>query len=310
MRKLEMPMSPAPSPRLRDWLIFLAVPFFFSSNVIFGRGISGEVSPFTTAFLRWSLSTLFVLPFILGDWRACVTFIRKKTMLWFVLGALGMAVCGGVVYWGLTKTSAANGTLIYTTSSLFIIIFQRIFQARPIRRLELIGMLIAFAGVAEIVLKGDISQLWALNFNIGDLAILSGAIAFAIYSLLLRDPAARDLASLSLFGTIAFSGALVLAPLAGMELFNGGLLPSTPTAWAKIGGIILFASIAAFYCFTHTVRVFGPVTAGITLYMMPPVSIVMAVLFLGETFEPYHAVGIILVTGGVVLATAPLGKIR
>ncbi|WP_296104560.1 DMT family transporter [uncultured Agrobacterium sp.] len=303
-----MPKSAAPSPRLRDWLIFLAVPFFFSSNVIFGRGISGEVSPFTAAFLRWSLSTLLVLPFILADWRACMSFTRKKTALWLLLGALGMAVCGGVVYWGLTMTSAANGTLIYTTSSLFIIIFQRLFQARPIRRLELIGMLVAFAGVAEIVLKGDISQLWALNFNIGDLAILSGAIAFAIYSLLLRDPAARDLASLSLFGTIAFSGALVLAPLAGVELMNGGLFPSTPMAWAKIGGIIISASIAAFYCFTHTVRVFGPVTAGITLYMMPPVSIVLAALFLGEKFEPYHAAGIVLVTGGVVLATAPLGK--
>ena len=308
MRKPEMRKSTAPSPRLRDWLIFLAVPFFFSSNVIFGRGISGEVSPFTAAFLRWSLSTLLVLPFILVDWRACMSFIRKKTALWLLLGALGMAVCGGVVYWGLTMTSAANGTLIYTTSSLFIIIFQRLFQARPIRRLELIGMLVAFAGVAEIVLKGDISQLWALNFNIGDLAILSGAIAFAIYSLLLRDPAARDLASLSLFGTIAFSGALVLAPLAGVELINGGLFPSSLMAWTKIGGIILFASIAAFYCFTHTVRVFGPVTAGITLYMMPPVSIVLAALFLGEKFEPYHAAGIVLVTGGVVLATAPLGK--
>jgi len=41
---------------------------------------------------------------------------------------------------------------------------------------------------------------------------------------------------------------------------------------------------------------------------MPPVSIVMATLFLGETFETYHAIGIVLVTGGVVIATAPIGR--
>lgn len=197
-----------------------------------------------------------------------------------------MGICGGVVYWGLTMTTAANGTLIYTTSSLFIILFQRVFQGRPIRKLEVAGMVIAFAGVSAIVLKGDMSALWQLNFNIGDFAILTAAIAFAVYSLLLRDPAARQMASFSLFGLIAFSGALVLLPPAALELAQGGMLPATPMAWAKIGGIILFASLLAFYCFTHTVRVFGPATAGITLYMMPPVSILMATLFLGRLSRP------------------------
>ena len=297
-----------PTPRLRDWLIFLAVPFFFSSNVIFGRGVIGDVSPFVTAFLRWFFSALFIAPFIVSDWRACLAFIRAKTALWLTLGVLGMGICGGVVYWGLTMTSAANGTLIYTTSSLFIILFQRILHGRFIGRLELVGMVIAFAGVAAIVLKGDVSQLLHLNFNLGDLAILAASISFAAYSLLLRDPAARKMASLSLFGVIALSGALVLLPPAAIELANGGMLPSSAIAWAKVGGIILFASIAAFSCFTHTVRVFGPATAGITLYMMPPVSIVLAAVFLGESFEHYHAIGIVLVTGGVVLATAPFGK--
>ncbi|WP_320201599.1 DMT family transporter [Agrobacterium sp. rho-13.3] len=297
-----------PTPRLRDWLLFLAVPFFFSSNVIFGRGVIGDVSPFVTAFLRWFFSALFIAPFIVSDWRACLAFIRAKTALWLVLGVLGMGICGGVVYWGLTMTSAANGTLIYTTSSLFIILFQRILHGRSIGRLELVGMVIAFVGVAAIVLKGDVSQLVHLNFNLGDLAILAASISFAAYSLLLRDPAARKMASLSLFGVIALSGALVLLPPAAIELANGGMLPSSAIAWAKVGGIILFASIAAFSCFTHTVRVFGPATAGITLYMMPPVSIVLAAVFLGESFEHYHAIGIVLVTGGVVLATAPFGK--
>lgn len=68
--------------------------------------------------------------------------------------------------------------------------------------------------------------------------------------------------------------------------------------------MVIFASLAAFYCFQHTVRVFGPATAGVTLYLMPPLSIVMAVLFLGESFETYHAIGVVLVLGGVILATA------
>jgi drug/metabolite transporter (DMT)-like permease len=143
-----------------------------------------------------------------------------------------------------------------------------------------------------------------MSFNVGDLGMLIAAIAFAVYSILLRRPAAQAIKPMSLFGLIAFSGSLLLLPPAVWELFHGGLLPKTFSAWSKISGIILFASLAAFFCFQHTVRIFGPATAGITLYMMPPVSIVMAVIFLGETFEYYHALGVVLVLGGVILATA------
>lgn len=293
------------SPRLFDWILFLLAPLFFSSNLIFGRGITGEVGPFTTALLRWLGAALLMSPFIWQERRACLSFVRQHTALWLTLGILGMGICGGVVYWALTLTTASNATLIYTTSSLFIILFQWLFQKRAITRLELLGMVIAFSGVVAIVLKGHPEALLSLSFNIGDLAILVAAIAFAAYSLLLRRPSVREMPPLPLFALLALSGAIVLIPAGVVEMASGGLLPDTMTELAKLAGIILFASLAAFYCFQHAVQVFGPGIAGMTLYLMPPMSILMAVVFLGENFERYHAVGIVLVTGGLMLATAP-----
>jgi drug/metabolite transporter (DMT)-like permease len=286
-----------------DWLIFSLVPIFFSSNMIFGRGIIGDVAPYTTAFLRWAGSTAIMLPFIYADRRASIRFVRNHFWLWLLLGGLGMGICGGLVYWSLTYTSAANGTLIYTTSPLFIILFQWMFSGRHISGRELAGMLVAFAGVISIVLRGDPAALLHLRFNIGDLGILIAAISFAIYSILLKDPALRNLSPLALFGMIALSGALVLLPPSIWEFIEGGPLPDSASDWWKIAGMVAFASLAAFFCFQHAVRVFGPATAGITLYLMPPVSIVMAMFFLGEPFEAYHALGIVLVLGGVVLAS-------
>lgn len=298
------PSKPA-NARPLDWLIFSLVPFFFSTNIIFGRGIIGDVAPFITAFLRWTGSTLVMLPFIYADRHAAIDFVHGHVWLWLLLGVLGMGICGGVVYWSLTYTTAANGTLIYTTSSLFIILFQWMFSGRHIGLREMIGMAVAFAGVVVIVLRGDPSALLHLDFNIGDFGILVAAISFAIYSILLRQPALQRLKPLALFGLIAFSGAVVLLPPAAVEFFTGGATPDSATDWWKIAGMVIFASLAAFYCFQQTVRVFGPAQAGVTLYLMPPVSIVMAIVFLGESFAPYHALGILLVLGGVVLATAP-----
>jgi drug/metabolite transporter (DMT)-like permease len=291
------PISPV------DWLIFSLVPIFFASNIIFGRGIIGDVAPYTTAFLRWAGSTLVMLPFIFIDRRPCIAFVRSHFWLWLLLGGLGMGVCGGLVYWSLTYTSAANGTLIYTTSPLFIILFQWMFSGQSIGGRELSGMLVAFTGVIAIVLHGDPAALLHLGFNIGDLGILVAAICFAVYSILLKNPSLQQLRPLALFGIIALAGTLVLVPPTIAEFVNDGPLPDSASDWWKIAGMVAFASLAAFFCFQHVVRVFGPSTAGVTLYLMPPVSIVMAVVFLDETFEPYHALGIVLVLGGVVLAS-------
>jgi len=304
-----MSSANTPQPRALDWLIFVFVPVFFSSNLIFGRGVIGEVGPFITAFIRWAGSTLAMVPLLYLDWPAARTFVREHTWLWLWLGFLSIGICGGFVYWALTLTTASNATLIYTTSSLFIILFEWQFSGRRISGRELLGMGVAFAGVAAIVLRGDFGALTHMDFNFGDLGMLVAAIAFAVYSVLLRRPAAQAIRPLSLFGLIAFSGSLLLLPPAVWEFLHDGLLPRTASAWSKIAGIILFASLAAFFCFQHTVRIFGPATAGITLYMMPPVSIVMAVVFLDETFEQYHALGIVLVLGGVILATSKPWKL-
>lgn len=298
-----MPSPDHSQPRSLDWLIFALVPIFFSSNLIFGRGVTGEIGPFITAFIRWAGSTLVMLPVLYVHRSTARKFIRQHAWLWLWLGFLSIVICGGLVYWGLILTTASNATLIYTTSPLFIILFEWQFSGRKISSRELLGMLLAFAGVVAIVLRGDIGALTHMAFNLGDLSMLVAAIAFAVYSILLRRPAARAVPPLPLFGLVALSGSLLMLPLATLEFFHGGLFPSSATAWSKMAGIILFASLAAFFCFQHTVRIFGPVTAGVTLYMMPPVSIVMAVVFLGESFEYYHAIGIILVLGGIVLAT-------
>lgn len=295
----------SPSPRPADWAIFLLVPVFFSSNLVFGRGVIGDIAPFITAFIRWTGATLVMLPVLYATRKECIAFMRENTALWLLLGFLGMGICGGFVYWALTETTASNATLIYTTSTLFVILFQWLFQGRGIHLREGLGMVVAFAGVVVIVLKGDPQALSHFRFNLGDFGILGAAVSFAVYSLLLRKPAVAAMPSVPLFGLIALSGAIILAPPAVYEFIDGAPVPDTANDWLKIAGIVLFASLAAFYCFQHTVRVFGPATASVTLYMMPPVSILMAMLFLGEAFETYHMAGILLVIGGVVLATAP-----
>ncbi len=290
--------------------VMVLTPLFFSTNLIFGRGVIGEVAPFTLAFLRWGAVALALAPFAVADRTAALRLIRGDAPFLALLGLLGMWICGALVYLALQRTTATNGTLIYTTSPVFIILIDAFANRRRIGLRAAAGSGLALAGIATIVLRGELSALLALDVNDGDLIFVGAAIAWAVYSLMLRSPRVTGIANLALLPLIASAGALLLAPFAAYEYLSGAPMPVTGSAWSGIAGIVVFASLAAFLGFQFGIRRLGAPVAGVFMYLMPPYGVGLAVLFPGETFKAYHAIGIVLVCGGVILATLPAAWMR
>lgn len=291
-------------------LVMLATPLFFSTNLIFGRDVIGEVAPFTLAFFRWLLVALCLLPFALRERAAVAATMREQPRLVLVLGFLGMAVCGGVVYYALARTSATNGTLIYTTSPVMILLLEAMFRGRAIGRRETLGAAVAFSGIAVIVLRGSVEALLSLQFNAGDLLFVAAALSWAVYSVWLRSPAFAGLSNMTLLALLAGAGAALLFPVAVVEYLLGEPMPVTTSAWRGIGGIVIFASLLAFLGFQFGIRRLGATTAGVFMYLLPPYGILLAVVFLGEGLRGFHIAGIALVMGGVILATFPAAWLR
>lgn len=290
--------------------IMLLAPLFFSSNLVFGRGTIGEVSPFMLAFLRWLAVALALSPFMLRQRMVLVGIVHTHWKTLVLLAFLGMWICGGAVYLALQWTSATNGTLIYTTSPVIILLLEAVFRGRRIGLREGVGSLIAFVGIATIVLRGDPLALFSLDFNVGDLLFVAAAIAWATYSIIYRAPYLQKLSNASLLGLLASVGALLLLPVAMLEWLNGAAIPSTGSAWGGIAGIVVFASLLAFSSFQFGLRQLGPSLTGVFMYLMPPYGVLLAVVFLGERLQPFHIAGIALVMAGIVLATFPVAWLR
>lgn len=293
------------STRVLAIMVMIVTPLFFSTNLIFGRLSAPEVGPNILAFIRWSLVALVLLPFLLREAKAARTVVAEHFSNLVVLGILGMLICGSGVYLALGYTTATNGTLIYTSSSVLILVIEALFLGRRIGAREALGSMVAFAGVATIVLRGDPGALLRLDFNVGDLLFVAAAISWAAYSVLYRQRVLSSLSNMALFALVASVGALVIAPFALVELLQGGQVPATRAAWIGVAGIVMLGSLLAFSGFQYGVRVLGPSLAGVFMYLLPPYGVGLAVAFLGESFEGFHAIGIALVTGGVVLATFP-----
>lgn len=294
--------------RFGIYALLALMPLFFASNLLIGRSSAGLVEPWTLAFWRWAIATLLLLPFA---WRGILEQLdrfRAASREILILAVLGMLICGGVVYVSLHATTATNATLIYTASSLFIVVMDAIFFGQKLTAIRTIGVIAGFLGVATIVLQGEPSRLLALQFNWGDLGIGLCALSWAIYSVLLRAERLRGLPTLPLFAAISLVGAVTLAPPMLYEAVALDAFPVGTRAWINILALAVVPSVLAYGIYQLGVEKVGPSVTGVFLYLIPVYGVVLANLTLGETFLTYHAVGLVLVVGGVVLATDPFRK--
>jgi drug/metabolite transporter (DMT)-like permease len=78
-----------------------------------------------------------------------------------------------------------------------------------------------------------------------------------------------------------------------------------PTAQeaAAVLYIGLFASVLAFICWNKGVAIVGANAAGFTLHLLPVFGTLLAIVFLGESFQAFHAAGIATILAGVLVAT-------
>ena len=298
------------SPKYFAYLLMAVCPFLLASNIIVGAAAVHTIEPFTLTFLRWGIASALVLPFawsslyenrkaLLSDWK-----------LILVTAFMGMGFSGSGVYMALKHTSATNGTLIYSSCPIIIILLEWIFRGRKISLREAIGIALGFTGVLLIVCKGHLETLMAIEFSSGDLLFVAAATSWAVYTVLSKKKLFQSLSTIGMFTIVGLVGAAIQIPFMIWELANFDTLPTSTDQWLSVAGLVFSASIGALLAYQYMIRVLGPATAGLVMYLMPPFGIFMAVMFLGEDFRIYHLVGFILVMSGVVLATFPMSLLK
>jgi drug/metabolite transporter (DMT)-like permease len=162
--------------------------------------------------------------------------------------------------------------------------------------------------VLVIAAHGSWAALRALTLNAGDVWILAALVIYSIYSALLRRrPLVHPLSFLA--ATFAI-GTTLLTPIAVWEYSTGAVIHPTPAALLALVYIAMFPAFVAYLCFNRGVELLGANRAGQFMHLMPVFGTLLAVMFLGEVFELYHALGIALIAAGIGLANVRLGQIR
>ena len=292
-------MSFSSKQRLALALIFIT-PAFWSVNYLVARKAPGIIEPHALASMRWLMAGFL---FGLGYWGQIWGQRQQILQDWkhyLVLGALGMWICGAWVYVGGRTTVAVNIALIYSISPVLVVAASALWLKERVSRLQLCGVVIALAGVLHVILKGQWQNLAAVQFVPGDGWILAAAVAWTVYSVLLKRWHSPLGASARL-AVIALAGVLVMLPFTIFEAVTNPLPVLTLPGFGLSLAAALFPGYGAYLAFSVMQRELGAARVSVVLYLGPIYAAVIAWLVLGEPLQMHHFIGLALILPGIYL---------
>jgi drug/metabolite transporter (DMT)-like permease len=282
-------------------LAILAV-IVWSGNFVISRGVNKEIGPVSLAFYRWLTATLIIAPIAWKKFTAerSLVLLNWKYLFWVSL--TGIALFNTCVYVAGHYTTAINLALIGTTSSpIFATILAVIFLKEKLSTFRIAGILTCVAGILLLISKGSWQTLVNFHFSTGDLWVLAGAFAFAVYNILVRKKPA-GISPLNFLFVIFAMGTLMLLPFLLCELAWG---MHTHWDW-KLLTVILYlgagTSVIAFLCWNIALQKLGAGRTVLFGNLIPIFSTLEAVWFLGEEITAIHLASGIIVIVGLVLA--------
>ncbi|MFC2132976.1 DMT family transporter [Bacteroidota bacterium] len=280
----------------------------FAGSFVAAKYSTLDLGPLTTSLLRYLIALLFlsILAFHRG-WKSIR--IEKKDILSHVmLGLTGIVGYHYFFFTALRYTDVANTAIINAFSPMVTGLMAAIFIKERLELKNYIGIVTAALGVLIIITKGEITSLFALNFNLGDMLMLCSVINWVIYSLIIKKLLHKyDGYTVTYFATCF--GVILLMLLATTENFASQLNSiSIVSVWS-----VVYMGIAAsgigYLLYNYSIKEIGPTRTSSLVYSIVPIFVaVLAFIFFDENITFIMIGSICLVLAGLRLMMA--GKVN
>ena len=256
-----------------------------------------EMTPFEILFFRISLGTLalyIVYPKPMGKTTL------KQELLFAGAGLSGVTLYFIAENFALLNTAVSNVGVIVAVSPVFtgLLSWRFLDRKRP-KASFFLGFALAICGIGLISFAGSRLEL----SPVGDLLAALAALCWAVYCVFTTKMSGFGFHIIQITRRIFAYGLVFLLPVIIFMNFRLGFYRfATPVNLFSIVFLGLGASAGGFLLWNFALERLGPVKTTVYIYLIPPVSVVAAVLFLNETVTWMKALGIVLTLAGLVIS--------
>lgn len=289
-------LLPRSNPSLGSYGMMLLLALLWGLSIPITKLGLVTLPPLTLTALRFIIAVPLMFIFVLGKqrmpWRALPRLAA--------LGVLGIGIGQVAQTFGVAGTSASVGTIISATIPIFIVVFAALRLRQSVSRLQALGLLAAFAGIALVATGGDDTAAAASQTTLaGAMLVLLSAVTIAFYyvwsvELSERWGTATVAAWSTLFGFIA------LLPWAGWEMLH---VPFAVTATGLGAAVYLgvIVTVAGLFMWLAILRTVPARIAAAIQYLQPVVGVAAAAAIFGDDLGLMFVIGVGLVLGGLAL---------
>lgn len=272
---------------------------FWGFQQILIKSTVGEIPPLWQASLRMGGATLLL--WLWCQARGVTLFARDGTLKGGLLAGLLFAGEFAFIYLGLMHTSASRLTVfLYTSPFVVALLLPRVVPSETLRRMQWIGLVIAFAAVAIAFSEGFLHSSPVAGQWRGDAMGLAAGIFWGLTTLTIRSTQLSDAsAEKTLFYQVGVT-ALVMPPLS-LALGETWSFSYSAQAWTSLGLQTAVGAFASYLTWMWLLRHYPATQMASFTFLTPVFALVFGVALLGEPLTLQLTLALVGVAVGIVL---------
>ncbi|HEU0029090.1 MAG TPA: DMT family transporter [Kofleriaceae bacterium] len=276
-------------------LILLAGQICFASLPVVGRLAIGHVPPAGIVVVRMAGGAIVFT--LVAAQRRTLRVARGDLPLIVLSALLGNVINQEMFIHGLARTTATNAVVLGSTIPVFTALVAIVLGRERIKVLRLLGMAVAFGGVAALVGAEELST--SSEHFVGSVMVLINALSYGSYLVIVR-PLAERYDPIALLALMFLVGTPIVAPF-GIHAFAE--TPALVTSdYLFLAFLIAVPTVGAYGLVQTALRRTESSLVAAYIYLQPVFATIGAMFVLGEDVGLRTVVCGAIVLAGVWLA--------
>ncbi|MFS1492081.1 DMT family transporter [Vibrio splendidus] len=284
------------SMNARVWAMLILLSMLWGGSFFFVGVVVTDLPPLTIVALRVGIAaiTLWIIALMIG--------LRppKELRVWGAflgMGLLNNVVPFALIVWGQTQIASGLASILNAATPIFAVVVAGILLPdERVTPLKLVGVGIGFVGVVVMIGLPALSGGGSL---IAQLAIIAAALSYAFSGVYGRRFKAMGINPIITAAGQVTASTMVLTPVALMVDGPLDVVAMSGDTWAAIAGLAVLSTAVAYVLYFKILELAGATNVLLVTLLVPVSAILLGSLFLNESLEVIHFVGMLLIAIGL-----------